>query len=156
MKSLTKVFFALLLAVTIAFGGFQGHANARSLTDVGGVATETQSNPLLGTWLNELGSKLSIESVSEDGNVKGFYETAVSSAGCAKGKFPLVGRTNLPSIGFVVSWTNSESRCSSVTAWSGQLQGDQLVTTWLLTSQTVPSNNWRSTYVNKDTFTRSS
>lgn len=156
MKSLTKVFFALLLAVTFAFGSFQVPANARTMADVDGEVTKAQSNTsiLVGTWKNQLGSKMIIESVSADGEVKGSYETAVSASGCAKGTFPLVGRTNLPSLGFVVSWTNDLSKCSSVTAWSGQLQKDQIVTTWLLTAQTVPTNNWQSTTVNQDVFTK--
>jgi|GEM_PF-3244491 Avidin family. len=155
MKSLTKVFFAVLLAVTFAFGSFQLHANARTMADVDGEVTKAQSNTsiLVGNWSNQLGSKMTITSV-EEGNVQGSYETSVSASGCAKGTFPLVGRTNLPSLGFVVSWTNDLSKCSSVTAWSGQLQKDQIVTTWLLTAQTVASNNWRSTTVNQDVFTK--
>ena len=151
MKSLTKVFFAVLLAVTFAFGSFQLHANARTMADVDGEVTKAQGNTsiLVGTWSNQLGSKMTITSV-EEGNVQGSYETSVSASGCAKGTFPLVGRANLPSIGFVVSWP----KCSSVTAWSGQLQNEQLVTTWVLTSQTVPKNNWQSTTVNQDIFTK--
>ena len=131
-----------------------------ALADVAVPLTKTQSNMsiLVGTWKNKLGSTMTINSVSLDGDVRGSYQTAVSASGCAKGNFPLVGRTNLPSVGFVVSWTNDLSRCSSVTAWSGQLQKvlgqDQIVTTWLLTAQTVPSNNWQSTTVNQDIFTK--
>ncbi|MCT7950238.1 hypothetical protein NG798_10605 [Ancylothrix sp. C2] len=51
MKSLTKVFFAVLLAVTFAFGGFQVPANARTMADVDGEVTKAQSNTsiLVGT-----------------------------------------------------------------------------------------------------------
>ncbi len=131
-----------------------------AIADVGVALTKTQSNTsiLVGTWENELGSTMTINSVSPDGEVRGSYQTAVSASSCAKGTFPLVGRTNLPSLGFVVSWTNDSSKCSSVTAWSGQLQTvrgeNQIVTTWLLTAQTVPRNNWQSTTINQDIFKR--
>ena len=131
--------------------------------DVDGTVTKTQNSTtrLKGTWYNQLGSKLTINEVQE-GELTGSYETAVSTSGCAKGAFPLVGRTNTngnrQSVGFVVSWKNAQSNCNSVTAWSGQLQNvngeEQLVTTWLLTVETDPKNNWQSTYVNKDTFKR--
>lgn len=151
-----KEFAKILIIAVFSLVLFASSAAA----DVGISLTKTQSNTsiLVGTWENELGSTMTINSVSPDGEVRGSYETAVSASGCAKGTFPLVGRTNLPSFGFVVSWTNTLSRCSSVTAWSGQLQTlggqDQLVTTWLLTAQTVPRNNWQSTTVNKDIFKR--
>lgn len=130
--------------------------------DVDGRVTQTQNSAtsLQGIWYNQLGSTLTINAVQQ-GELTGIYETAVSTSGCAKGAFPLVGRTNTngyrQSVGFVVSWTNAQSNCNSVTAWSGQLQNvngeAQLVTTWLLTVGTDPTNNWQSTYVNKDTFT---
>jgi len=114
-------------------------------------AADTVQHSLIGTWVNELGSEMTINKVNPDGLVTGSY---TNSAGECRGTFDLVGRTNLPSFGFVVSWTNNSVKCSSVTAWSGQLQKDKIVTTWLLTAQTTPANNWRSTTVNKDIFTR--
>ena len=47
---------------------------------------------------------------------------------------------------------------NSTTTWSGQWQktrsGIRIFTTWLLTSQTEPKDNWKSTLVGKDTFYR--
>ena len=45
---------------------------------------------------------------------------------------------------------------NSTTTWSGQWQQIKfdiyIYTTWLLTSQTEPTDNWESTLVGKDTF----
>ncbi|HEY9799509.1 MAG TPA: avidin/streptavidin family protein [Leptolyngbyaceae cyanobacterium] len=149
---MNKIVKILIIAV-FSFVMFASSAVA----DECGSATQSQIpiTTLVGTWSNELGSKLTINN-EENGQISGYYETSVSQGGCAKGKFPLVGRTNLPLVGFVVSWTNESSKCNSVTTWSGQLQKDKLVTTWLLTLGTVPKNNWQSTYVNKDIFTKES
>lgn len=113
-----------------------------------------------GKWYNELGSVMNL-TIAADGTVSGSYQTAV---GDASGIYPLAGRTevdvtnNDQNIGFVVSWWNSSGNSHSVTAWSGQVQevdGQQVMrTTWLLTSETQPENDWQSTLVNVDVFTR--
>ena len=45
---------------------------------------------------------------------------------------------------------------NSTTTWSGQWQetssGIRIYTAWLLTSQTEPIDNWKSTHMGKDTF----
>lgn len=158
-----KQFAKILIIAVFSLVLFVSSAAA----DVGGNLTQTQqtqikAHKLVGTWSNESGSTMTIDSVSPDGEVRGSYKTAVSAVSADKcnitESFPLVGRADLPSLGFVVSWKNNLSNCSSVTAWSGQVQTvggqDQLVTTWLLTSQTVPKKNWQSTTVNKDIFKR--
>ncbi|NER48304.1 MAG: hypothetical protein F6J92_16700 [Symploca sp. SIO1A3] len=148
-----KQFAKILIIAVFSLVLFASSAAA----DVSAVLTKTQGgvSPLVGTWENELGSTMTINSVT-DGEVRGNYTTAVSSSGCAQGEFPLVGRASTPSLGFVVSWKNDKADCQSVTAWSGKLQGfgdkAKIVTTWLLTVQTSPSNNWQSTWVNKDIF----
>lgn len=113
-----------------------------------------------GSWYNELGSKMEI-AVAVDGTITGMYQTAV---GNAKGIYPLAGRTEVDSpnddqnIGFVVSWWNEYGNSHSVTTWSGQVQeidGQQIMrTTWLLTSETDPKDDWASTLVSIDVFTR--
>jgi avidin family protein len=52
---------------------------------------------LEGSWVNELGSSMQIDSVL-DGLVTGTYQTAVST-GCASGSFALAGRTDVESGG---------------------------------------------------------
>ncbi|MGH9947223.1 MAG: avidin/streptavidin family protein [Pyrinomonadaceae bacterium] len=113
---------------------------------------------LAGIWYNQLGSKM--ELVLKQGNLSGWYETAVGSA---SGPYVLAGRTDTDddaarNVGWVVSWENDKGSSDSVTAWSGELQeidGEEVIsTTWLLTIETTPATNWKSTLVGKDIFTR--
>lgn len=121
--------------------------------------------PLDGTWYNELNSvmNLSVEETSNNGSViTGTYQSQVGEAG---GIYTLSGITDegtgdpTPNIGFTVSWVNpSNGNSNSVTAWSGQLQvidGQEVITAfWLLTQETNPANNWSSTRIGQDVFTR--
>jgi hypothetical protein len=117
-----------------------------------------------GTWYNELGSKLDLKEGS-DGSLSGSYESAVSSDGCAKGAFPLAGRTDVPfqggeTFGFAVSWHNSESECNSTTTWVGHYRPggegaeESLIAFWLLAEKTGPDEEWASTMLGKDVFVR--
>ncbi len=116
-----------------------------------------------GTWYNELGSKMLLTVVN--GLVTGRYTTAVSASACAQGDFDVAGRADTDesgfvNIGFAVSWKNAHSRCESVTAWSGEYRVDsqtgeeRIKTTWLLTLETSQKDDWRSTLVGQDVFTR--
>ena len=55
-------------------------------------------------------------------------------------------------------YRNQYQTAESTATWSGQWQlqpeKDRILiyTTWLLTVQTTPENNWQSTYIGKDTF----
>lgn len=118
--------------------------------------------PIDGTWYNELNSTMVIR--VNAGSVTGTYTTAVSGAGCAKGDFDIAGRADtdqngLANLGFVVSWENGQSRCESVTAWSGEYRTlangeEQIKTTWLLTLETDQMDDWKSTLIGQDVFTR--
>jgi Avidin family len=90
----------------------------------------------------------------------GKYHTGV---GQAEGEYELVGHVSVPSddnrtIAFVVTWQNGMQDTDAATAWSGEVReidGTQyMTTTWLLTRETVPKDDWRSTIVGKDYFTR--
>ena len=114
--------------------------------------------PLAGTWYNQLGSRM--ELTVYQGKVSGWYETAVGSAA---GRYELAGRTDTDddsarNVGWVVSWENDKGSSDSVTTWSGELQtinGEAIIsTTWLLTIETAPDANWKSTLIGKDIFTR--
>jgi hypothetical protein len=97
----------------------------------------------------------------EGEDVRGTYCTAV---GGAKGPYALGGRrVSAPSrqgeaVGFVVAWTNDEWSSQSATTWSGQYQvvggAEVLHTTWLLTRETDPAEDWQSSFVGQDVFTR--
>ncbi len=112
---------------------------------------------LNGTWYNELGSEMTIQT---NGNtITGTYRTGTGSA---YGTFNLVGLTDTDNdasqaVGWIVVWQNQYTSLDSVTAWSGQYQVingvPTIVTTWLLTQETNPQNDWHSTLVGQDTFT---
>lgn len=113
---------------------------------------------LNGTWYNELGSRMNLK--VKGSSIAGTYETAV---GDANGTYDLIGQTDVnnyssKAVGFVVVWHNQDDHSDSVTSWSGQYQiidgVDTIVTTWLLTQETDPDDDWSSTFVNKDIFTR--
>ena len=110
------------------------------------------------TWYNELGSTMVIESIDQNTGVfSGTYESQVGQAKYTyvmTGRFDTAGRT----IGWAVNWQNDCCNAHSVTTWSGQLQFNSIgepviLTTWLLTHQTAPDDNWSSTQVGFDTFT---
>lgn len=123
-----------------------------------GVTRIMARTDLVGMWWNELGSRMIIES-AENGELKGRYETFVGNASCF---YPLSGRYDASergkSLGWTVAWNNSHNRSSgSTTTWSGQYQvldKPYLLTTWLLTAQTKPKDDWNSTHIGSDTFTK--
>jgi hypothetical protein len=115
--------------------------------------------PLLGTWYNELGSTLVINEVA-NGVLSGQYSTAVSSGGCAQGDYEVQGTTDGQTVGMAVTWANAQAPpCNSTTTWAGQYEdvgGQEILTAmWLLVMNTTPEDNWSSTLVGQDVFTRS-
>jgi hypothetical protein len=114
---------------------------------------------LEGKWYNKLGSVMELQ--VHGSSVSGIFRTAV---GEAQGDYLLAGAADTEAlhqsqaIGFVVAWVNEKGSSHSVTAWSGQLQTidaqEVLITTWLLTYETEPNQDWKSTLVGTDRFTR--
>ena len=112
-------------------------------------------------WYNELGSEMIITSYDSQTGV--FFGSYNSKVGDAEKWYDLTGRkdTEGNTVGWTVNWQNSHNNAHSVTTWSGQIQlslkfADPVIqiiqTTWLLTSQTTPVNNWDSTLVGFDYF----
>ncbi|MFC5475984.1 avidin/streptavidin family protein [Paraherbaspirillum soli] len=112
-----------------------------------------------GVWYNELNSTMTIE---QNGNVlTGTYQTGV---GTAQGRYPLQGMINSSgdasqTTAWSVAWVNPSGNSHSTTAWCGQLQTNGnhqpvLIAMWLLTSETSPSQDWASTQIGQDVFTR--
>lgn len=109
-------------------------------------------------WYNELGSVMTITKVNfTSGSFAGTYNSAVGNATKEyelRGCFDTDGR----SLGWVVSYQNKYLNAHSTASWSGQIQvtpGVQkpiILTTWLLTTQSSPPDNWASTNVGFDTF----
>lgn len=119
---------------------------------------------LNGVWWNELMSNMTITQDS-NGMLTGHYHTAV---GKATDYYLLTGRVNMlnndfdgeAAVGLTVVWHNQYSDSHSVTTWSGQYkvvgaeQTEMIRATWLLTDETTPQDDWTSTRVGIDVFTR--
>lgn len=115
--------------------------------------------PLQGTWYNELGSTMILNPLDPTyGTMTGTYTTAVSSSGCARGQFMLAGRTDIwadgQTVGWAVTWLNSSSKCWSTTSWAGHYDGTRITAFWLLAEQAAPGEQWASTLIGQDVFTR--
>ena len=118
--------------------------------------------PIWGSWYNELGSMMQLSSGSS-GTLRGTYWSAV---GQATRQYQLQGTYDskpLPgsggqAAGWAVAWNNAYMNAHSNTSWSGQYQvqngQEQIYTLWLLASSVTPDNDWQSTQVGQDTFTR--
>ncbi len=115
---------------------------------------------LAGTWYSQHGSKIELR-VLNDGVLEGTYEPAL---GGAMGAYRVVGQADPDnyagsrSFGLVVCWNNAYQNQHSTTVWCGQYlveDGEErLVTTWLLTRETRPADQWAATLVGSDVFQR--
>ena len=122
---------------------------------------ENMSSQLDGDWYSELGSSMNLKTKS-DGTLTGTYDSTV---GDAKSRYPLAGRydtlTDRRSLGWTVTWVNEIHHTSmSTTCWSAQYQikpenqQPQILATWILTVQTTPGEDWNSTNLGFDVFTK--
>lgn len=107
----------------------------------------TPTSPLVGTWQNELGSQMVIQSAN-GGLLTGQYTSKVGSGSTS----PLYGSYSDDNL--VLSFSVNWSTVNSTTAWAGQLREDgKIHTTWLLVTQSDSLNDlWSSTRVGKDIF----
>ncbi|MGC5344041.1 avidin/streptavidin family protein [Streptomyces sp. AM 4-1-1] len=119
------------------------------------------TSAITGTWYNQLGSTMVVKA-TPSGYLTGTYNSAV---GNAENTYVLTGRYDTApatdgsgtTLGWTVSWRNSYRNAHSNTTWSGQFfggTGAHINTQWLLTRATVSSNEWESTYVGHDEFTK--
>jgi avidin family protein len=113
-----------------------------------------------GRWYNELGSSMVLHLGSDGRSLTGTYHSAV---GQAVEQYDFVGRLDSDprastGLGWTVSWENEKLNAHSVTTWSGQyrvVDGDEFIaTTWLLTREGTADDEWESTLVGKDLFSR--
>ena len=111
---------------------------------------------LKGQWLNELGSALIIEDISQDGKIIGQY---ASSTGVDGKVFPLTGWMNRSeenpeeiNIAFMVRWKGY----GSITSWTGYCIEDQdgtrIKTIWNLV-RSGKEHSWERIITNSSTFT---
>jgi hypothetical protein len=126
----------------------------RSKRDLKLLSTQIQHEPnLVGTWVNELGSKMRIDSV-DDGLITGKYWSKVSAE-----KEPvcgdLTGMVAGDTIGFAVNWRPT---FDSITSWSGKLlttdQGyPYIFTLWHLSHDVGDASDWWQSFLaGSDTF----
>ncbi|KAG6920678.1 avidin [Chelydra serpentina] len=116
---------------------------------------------LTGLWGNELGSKMQIQQVNEDGSFSGQYRTAVSLAPRPVRPASLNGSQHFdeggqPTFGFTVNW---KSFSDSTTVFTGQCFVDDngkeiLETMWLLREKAKAPQGWEATRVGTNVFTR--
>uniref|UniRef100_A0A8C3BEW7 Avidin n=1 Tax=Cairina moschata TaxID=8855 RepID=A0A8C3BEW7_CAIMO len=114
---------------------------------------------LTGNWTNDLGSNMTIVNVSNNGEFKGTYHTAVTTSKNEIKESPLVGtrhNNSQPTFGFTVNWSFRDT----TTVFTGQCFVDKegnetLKTMWLLRSNVSSiDDNWNATMVGTNTFTR--
>ncbi|NXL82534.1 AVID protein, partial [Leptocoma aspasia] len=118
---------------------------------------------LTGTWVNDLGSNMTITTMNGNGDFNGFYHTAVTATSNEIKLSPLQGsrqkgpnQKGQPTFGFTVNWSFSDS----ITVFTGQCFVDDygkevLKTMWLLRSRVENiKNDWKATRVGTNVFTR--
>ncbi|NWT11337.1 AVID protein, partial [Vireo altiloquus] len=120
---------------------------------LGAHGLSTEKCILTGTWVNDLGSNMTISKVNEMGEFSGIYYTAVSDTTEKIKKSPLLGYQNMPNLlsqpvfGFTVNWTFADS----ITVFTGQcfVDGNKeeiLKTMWLLRSHAGKlEDDWKAT-----------
>jgi len=142
------------VTVTASASGDSGKAGAT-------VAESVAAAGVTGTWYNQLGSTF-IVTATEDGELVGSYESAV---GNAENRYVVTGRYDSEpatdgsgtALGWTVAWRNDYRNAHSATTWSGQYFGgtnERITTQWLLTSGTATADEWQSTLVGHDVFTK--
>ncbi len=115
-------------------------------------ATDAPAIDFTGTWKNERGSELRVDSVV-DGKLTGKFRSAVGRVDPSTW-FPAVGFVHGDVVGFTVDFGSA----GSVASWAGQLDGDKLMTQWHL-ARDVPDAEeheklWSAILAGADTFTR--
>ncbi|KAG8182378.1 hypothetical protein JTE90_010741 [Oedothorax gibbosus] len=114
---------------------------------------------LSGTWRNQLGSNMTIETIGDSHRITGQYNTSVeSSAGASTISSKISGIVQNVGNGSLIAFNVLWNRGASITAWVGQCivcDGEaKLYTTWVLRSLQTPRKRWMSTRINQDTFWR--
>lgn len=151
----------LAVALAVGLSAISISASAAEPPQVHPRQAEQQVSAITGTWYNQLGSKM-VVTARVGGSLAGTYESAV---GNAENTYVLRGRYDTEplttgagtTLGWTVNWRNDYRNAHSTATWSGQYFGgaqERIVTHWLLTSSTLPADEWGATRVGKDTFTR--
>ncbi|XP_010127044.1 PREDICTED: avidin-like [Chlamydotis macqueenii] len=117
---------------------------------------------LTGWWENDLGSRMHVSTVDNQGNFSGEYHTAVSSAQKPIKPSPLVGSQHLDedgqcTFGFTVNWKKfSDSTAVFVGQCFARDNGEEVLqTSWLLREKVDSQNDdWKATRTGRNIFVR--
>ncbi len=110
-----------------------------------------QSPSIAGTWVNDHGSTLVIQSIGADGSVTGTYASSTPGYKCAGVAFPLVGWMDGSRISYTVRWKNASVDCTSITSWTGYFNEGRLGVEWVLTYDEYGASRIRT---GSDSYTR--
>jgi hypothetical protein len=102
------------------------------------------------SWVNELGSVLTINSIAGNGLMTGTYVTAT---GCGSGQQqPMTGWYYGGNTGGAITFSAYWTGCNSVTSWSGQynINNGNFQALWYLTLASAPA--WNGINAGRDTF----
>ncbi|MDE3087750.1 MAG: hypothetical protein KGJ77_13445 [Acidobacteriota bacterium] len=127
----------------------------RSFSPARGYHPEALAVVLGGRWRNQLGSELVLEPES-DGNLRGTYRTATGAgtevAAPVHGSWDPGAGGDCVVVGFAVAWRTVHA----VTTWCGRYRAveDTIEASWLMSSETDPHDDWRSTFTGHDVFHR--
>lgn len=113
--------------------------------------TSAQSPSVTGTWANDHGSTLVIQSIGADGSVTGTYASSTPGYKCAGVAFPLVGWMDGPRISYTVRWKNASVDCAQITSWTGYFNGTRLGVEWVLS---YDDNGTPKVAAGSDSYTR--
>ena len=110
-----------------------------------------QSPSVTGTWANDHGSTLVIQSIGTDGSVTGTYANNAPGYKCAGVAFPIVGWMDGSRISYTVRWKNASVDCSSITSWTGYFNEGRLGVEWVLAFDEYGASRVRT---GSDSYTR--
>jgi len=102
------------------------------------------------SWVNQLGSVLTINDIASNGLMTGTY---VTNVGCDAGQpQPMTGWYYGGGTGGAITFSVNWQGCNTVTSWSGQYNysNGQFQTLWYLTAASAPV--WNGITAGTDTF----
>ncbi|MES2045095.1 MAG: avidin/streptavidin family protein [Pseudomonadota bacterium] len=112
---------------------------------------------MMGRWVNELGSTMTVTAQAPDGHFSGAYTSAVSGTG-QQVHGPVQGFVTNDSVGWVVDWTPT---FRSTTSWAGKILRDptgapMIYTLWNLSRELAdPAEDWWESFLSgSDRFER--
>lgn len=110
-----------------------------------------QMPSVAGTWMNDHGSTLVIQSIGPDGAVTGTYASSAPGYKCAGVAFPIAGWMDGSRLSYTVRWRNAEVDCASITSWTGYFNEGRLGVEWVLVFEEYGSSRIRA---GSDSYTR--